>query len=210
MDRRTFTKTLAALFAAPAVLAEEAASAASVPPVFGRQLPSYRGDVIGHYGMTRMNMTTTFDLEQTFVLGQVELDPLDLKDPIIETDFSFFPDSDRKIERTVYFQGTKKQWVVLTEKNEASSVYNRCSQSEMIDDSKHRQYYAASEARFFDPDTHERVPANRLEKDKHYTIHVDIGEDFDELACRIILTNFKAINIQDFTEDEVDFPLEKC
>jgi hypothetical protein len=216
MDRRTFTKTIAALFAAPAVLAEEVTSAASMVPGVAGWTP-HREMVLGHYGFTNMSMTTTFPLEQVFGLGQLELpDPFDSPDPIIEADFSFFLDADRKTERTVYFKGNKKEWKALVEVNEAARAYKDMGQDmlpvieDMNQPSKHRKYYGATNPKFFIPDSDERVPAKCVEKDKFYTIHVDIGDDFEHPTCRIILTNFKAIDIQDFTEDEVDFQLEKC
>lgn len=208
MDRRTFNKSLAGLattlslpFAVPKA-ATATAAVATVNPV----IPA-----VGHYGFTSMSLTTSFNLEPTFEYSQIGLTRFlgvseypPPEDPVIEFSVSFFLDSEKKVERTVYFEGNNKEFVELTKINKKESQ----SQSQMINDlnvdSKYIQCYEAQDIKVYHPDTKKQVFVSQIEKDQLYTIHVDISSD-DNPSCRVILTDFKAIDFQDYNEDENNF-----
>lgn len=199
MDRRKFNKAAVGLFASLA-LPFKVVEGAAAPVV----------DAVGHCGITNLGMTTSFTLEQTFVLGQLELYDDVEEDPIVQLSLSFYLDKDRKVERTVYFEGTKKQWIELTDAQKAVATDNRVKSpsAELISDvnsppNKGRIFYAATDIEVYEPGTKQRVPVNKITKDDHYDIHVFISEDTAlKPTCQLLLSDYKTIDFYDWGIDE--------
>jgi hypothetical protein len=221
MDRRSFNKTLAGI-AATLTLPFKAApvEAATLPFVPGASLLLPPPPVAGHYGFTNLNLTTTFELEQVFGQGDLHLLARSAPDPDVEMCFSFYLDPEKKIERTVYFEGNKKAWEILAEEDKSGLL----ERVEMLDDwregergqSRYRQYYGVTEIRIYEPNSLQRVSVDKIKKDELYTIHVYVSEDSNEVvpvkrdrldgyppeaSTRVILTDFKVTDIEDYNDD---------
>jgi len=145
-----------------------------------------------------MNLTTSFNLEQVFGRGQLSLFEFPRpkeEDPLIEMNFSFYLDKEKKTERTVYLEGYNKKWNTKKKKIKIGD-----KPVDLIDDSSpsNRAYYTASEVRVYDSKTQERVPANSIKKGEEYTVHVDIHPEVEGKSVEIILTDFAVTYFEDY------------
>ena len=97
MDRRTFNKGVGAFFGAlslPFGFKSIPASVAKNPKIY--------------YAANSVGISTTFDLDQVFTFGDLEIYENIEEKPDVDVDVSFWLDKDRKIERKVYFKGDNK------------------------------------------------------------------------------------------------------
>ena len=163
MDRRTFNKSVSAIFGAlslPFGLKTISASVAKNPKIY--------------YAANSVGMSTTFDLDQVFTTGSLEIyENIETK-PDVDVDVSFWLDKDRKIERKVYFKGDNKTW------SESTSV------------TSHKENGFGS-FKAFELGTENRIPLNELRLDAFYDITVTYDSDYI-----ISLKNFQVTSIEDF------------
>jgi len=202
MDRRSFNKTLAGI-AATLTLPFKAApvEAATLPFVPGNCLLLPPPAMVGHHGFTSMNLTTSFQLEQVFEGGLLDkFEEIANEDPEVEMELSFYLDKENKVERTVYFEGMEKQWIMDIVKQ----AENDTPMLQGVDDTGSRIYLGTQEIRVYYPDSNgvrsaKRVSPNQIKKDEKYTIEVDVNREGS--YYRLELRDFTAIDLQDYDDD---------
>lgn len=192
MNRRSFNKALALLATTLGFKASKA-SAAAIEPL-------YREVIVGNYGFTSTSLVTSFDLDQVFEGGSLDMLADMPTESEIELSLSFYVDEDREMNRSVYFKGTQKRWEALPKKGEERMlpidlVYNISGKGY----SPLCEYYKVCEICIYDADTGERVLENQIQQGRQYTIHLDVElEDFttsgESNPHRIILTDFKVVD----------------
>lgn len=193
MDRRTFNKGVGAFFGAlslPFGFKSIPASVAKNPKIY--------------YAANSVGISTTFDLDQVFTFGDLEIYENIEEKPDVDVDVSFWLDKDRKIERKVYFKGDNKT---------LSESALSCRRGTGGWKNSFRFFFAGGLAvdaaccpakengfgsfKTFEPGTENRVPLNELRLDDFYDITVTYDSDYI-----ITLKNFKVTNIEDFNADE--------
>lgn len=228
MDRRTFNKTMGALFGAlvvpgvPKVLAVPSTEAA-------------KAAAVGHWGLTSLNATTTFNLEQVFEHGQLGIWENPEETPEVDINASFWLDENRKVERTIYFNGQNKEWNYEQQENGNSKVEAREGiihqpVQAVMDTRKPKRnvspvtgrtsddigtgriYYVATDfivypaGDYGNPEW--RIPLDKIEKDKHYDLEVvvmDTDPQNKDAVCTLVMHNFKVTHFEDFDYNENDF-----
>lgn len=195
MDRRLFNKTLAALIVGPHVLCEPVESHAAAS-LSGRALPSLYEDVRGHYGITNVDITSSFELEQTFVLGQLEIFEDYITPTETEFSFSFYLTKEREkgAERTVYFKGKHINYINFVD-TPVLHAHEEVSKTAKI-------------VYVYQPGTKDRVPAKKIEKNKCYDIHLLIYNEPEKPPYEVVLADYKVIDYCDW-ENNNDIDIQR-
>lgn len=148
MDRRTFNKSVSAIFGMltlPGGLKAIPASVAKNPKIY--------------YAANSVGISTTFDLSQVFTTGPLEIYENIEEKPDVDVDVSFWLDKDHKIERKVYFKGDNKTW----------------SESTSVTSYKENGF---GSFKTFELGTENRIPLNELRLDAFYDITMTYDSDY--------------------------------
>jgi hypothetical protein len=177
MDRRTFNKSVSAIFGMltlPGGLKAIPASVAKNPKIY--------------YAANSVGISTTFDFSQAFTTGSLEIYENIEEKPDVDVDVSFWLDKDRKSERKVYFKGDNKTWSESASDRELVIGVDQSNTS--VTSYKENGF---GSFKTFEPGTENRIPLNELRLDAFYDIVVTYDSDYI-----ITLENFQVTNIEDF------------